>query len=266
MKGQLLFLGTGGSSGVPIIGCHCKVCSSPLSVNQRLRSSALLRVDEKQILVDAGPDFRFQALEHRIEQLDGVILTHAHFDHIGGLDDLRIFFLRQSKPLPCLLSLQTYEEIAMRYSYLFRPQLSEESIKVQFDFHLLKEDFGLYNFLGLRFICVSYFQAGVKVLGFRLGDLAYISDIREFSPRVIEELYGVDQLVVSALRKNPSYMHFNLEEAVDFSQQVGARQTWITHISHELEHISTSRELPSNVALAYDGLTIDFNIAEQDLI
>ncbi len=265
MKGELLFLGTGASSGVPIIGCSCEVCHSSSSHNKRLRPAALLRAGGKQILIDAGPDLRQQALQYKIDDLDGVILTHSHYDHIGGIDDLRIYYLIKGRPLPCLTSKDTYEEIRTRIPYLFYPKQEDASLSAQLDFHILKEDFGPATFLGFNFHIVSYSQGGLKVMGFRLGNMAFISDIRKFSPRVIEEIKGAEILIVSALRKSKSAMHFSIDEAIDFSIAAGATKTWVTHLSHEVDHESISRDLPSNVALAYDGLSIEFTLSDKDV-
>ncbi|MBS3904842.1 MAG: MBL fold metallo-hydrolase [Simkania sp.] len=265
MKAELLFLGTGGSSGVPMIGCLCDVCQSSSSLNKRLRSSVLLRWRDRQVLIDAGPDLREQALRHRINRLDAVILTHAHFDHIGGLDDLRVYYLIEGKPLACLVSKETYLEIKNRSSYLLEPKQLGKSLPAQLDFMILERDFGDVFFQGLQWHFVSYIQGGQKVLGFRVGNLAYISDIREYSMRVIEEIKGIKTLVVSALRENPSQMHFSIKEAIEFSRAVGAERTWFTHMSHEVNHEVISHVLPSNISLAYDGLTIDFDLGSKDV-
>ncbi len=260
MKAELLFLGTGASSGVPLVGCSCAVCRSKSPHNQRLRPSAVIRAAGKQILIDAGPDLRQQALKYKIEHLDGVILTHTHFDHIGGIDDLRVYYFEKKKALPCLVSKETYDEIRMRIPYLFVPHHDGKSFAAQIDFEILPGDFCKAEFQGLLFHFVSYIQSGNKVLGFRLGDLAFISDIREYSPRVIEDIRGVKNLVVSALRKEKSLVHFNIDEAIAFSKAVGATNTWFTHISHDVDHETISRELPPNVVLAYDGLSFDFDL------
>lgn len=257
MRGSLLFLGTGASAGVPLIGCNCSVCISSSAFNKRLRPSALLRLGEKQILIDAGPDFRQQALRFGIQRLDGVILTHTHFDHTGGLDELRVFYLIDHQPLPCLISYDTLEEIKIRRPYFFEKKQENRSLSAQLDFICLLEKFGEVRFLDIPFHIVSYSQGGVEVIGFRVGNLAFISDIKNYSQKVIDEIRGVDILIVSALQEPFSPVHFNIEEAIDFSCQVGAARTWLTHISHGIDHAAISEKLPSNVFLAYDGLLID---------
>jgi len=260
MHGTLLFLGTGGSAGVPVITCRCKVCSSTSLFNKRYRPSVLLSVGEKRYLIDVGPDFRDQALHYNIDSLDGVLLTHTHYDHIGGLDELRVFFFKHKIRLPTLASIESYEELRHRFHYLFKTRQSDGTLQSQLDFYILDEDFGSFTFQGLPLRYVSYTQAEMKVTGYRFGNLAYISDIRKYERRVIDELQGVETLVLSALRYTPSEVHFNIEEAIDFSNKVGARRTFITHISHDLEHDETNKRLPENIRLAHDGMEVPFQL------
>jgi phosphoribosyl 1,2-cyclic phosphate phosphodiesterase len=256
MQPKLLFLGTGASSGVPLIGCDCSVCTSSSSFNKRLRPSALLNYGDKQILIDAGPDFRVQALTHHIRKLDGVILTHTHYDHIGGVDDLRVYYLIQHHPLSCLASRETYQQMRLRLPYLFQTKQEGRSLSAQLEFQVIDEGFGSVTFQGLDFHIVSYLQSGHEVIGFRIGDLAFISDIQEYTPRVIDEIRGVKRLVVSALREQPSLAHLTIMEAIEFSRQVRAEVTYLTHLSHDVDHEAVSKKLPPNVFLAYDGLSI----------
>lgn len=256
MKATFLFLGTGGSPGIPVIGCPCAVCGSPSPLNKRLRPSALLQVKGKNYLIDSGPDFREQALRFNITSLDGVFLTHAHYDHIGGVDELRIFYLRYKTRLPVLASIDTYQELRTRFHYLFQTNEADGSLNSQFDLQILEDDFGTTSFAGLKVQYVSYYQAKMRVTGYRIGSLAYISDIRDYDERIIADLQGTETLILSALRYTPSPAHFSLDEAIAFSEQVGAKRTFLTHISHDLEHDKTNRELPPSVRLAHDGLEI----------
>lgn len=252
MKGKLIFLGTGGSVGVPVIGCSCEVCHSSDTANQRLRPSALLRIDQRQFLIDAGPDFRMQALRIGLAKLDGLLLTHAHHDHTAGIDDLRPIYYRRQNPLPVLLSAETAQDIRMRYNYLF------QSTVPRFYLQLLPDQAGAVVFENIPIQYVTYIQGGMLVNGYRIGDLAYLSDIRHFSPSIFEHLEGVRYLVISALRHTPSPLHFSVDEAIDFARQLKAEKVWLTHISHELEHHQTNAYLPAHIRLAYDGLEIDF--------
>jgi|SRR5579872_3435055 len=254
MSNSLLFLGTGASLGVPVIGCGCTACSLASPMNQRMRSSVLVKAGEKQFLIDAGPDLRMQALKFGVKQLDGIILTHTHFDHIGGFDDLRAFYFLKKAPLPCLLSQETLEEIKVRYHYLF----SRDGNSDLLHFQLLPEDFGAIEFEGISWKYLSYYQAGMKVTGLRFGNCAYVSDIREYTPHVLEMLQDVEILIVSALRPTPSHVHFSIDEAIAFGRKVNAKQIWLTHIAHEIDADAISASLPPDVKLSYDGLQIEW--------
>jgi phosphoribosyl 1,2-cyclic phosphate phosphodiesterase len=257
MKGKLIFLGTGGSVGIPVIGCSCEVCHSTDPLNQRLRPSALLQCEQRQFLIDAGPDFRMQALRYGITKIDGLLLTHAHYDHTAGIDDLRPLYYRRQAPLPVLLSAATAQELRMRFFYLF--QSADEKFVSRFHLQVLPDQAGSVMFENLLIQYMTYSQGGMLVNGYRIGDLAYLSDIRHFSPSIFEDLEGVRYLIISALRYTPSPLHFSVDEAIDFAKQVKAERVWLTHISHELEHHKTNAYLPEYMSLAYDGLVIDFD-------
>jgi phosphoribosyl 1,2-cyclic phosphate phosphodiesterase len=260
MRGKFLFLGTGGSLGVPVIGCDCAVCHSTSPFNKRLRPSGLIQVGGKTFLLDVGPDFRLQALKYQLNHLDGVLLTHTHFDHVGGFDELRVYSFKNQRRLPCLLSKESLKELQLRCHYLMHPTEEGKIVSSKFDFSLLPEDFGRVEFEGISFEYVTYFQAGMKVTGFRFGDFAYISDIRDYTDEVITRLKGVKTLVLSALRYNASEVHFNIPEAIAFAREVGASHTWLTHITHEIEYDEINAALPGDIRLSYDGLEIPFNL------
>jgi phosphoribosyl 1,2-cyclic phosphate phosphodiesterase len=249
------FLGTGASAGVPVIGCSCSVCRSSKAKNKRFRPSGLLTVNGKKILIDVGPDFRSQALCYHVDDIDGLILTHTHFDHIAGLDDLRIFNIRKKANIPCLLSLESFKEIKVRYSYLFNPKNEVNTTKL--DFHVLEQDSGSISFLGIDFSYFSFFQGGMRVTGLRVFDFAYVSDIRHFDESIFMHLKGIKTLVVSALRSESSYFHFSIQEAIDFAQKVGAQNTWLTHVSHFLDHDAINDLLPMNIRMGFDGLILE---------
>lgn len=258
MKNKLLFLGTGSSAGVPKIGCDCSVCTSKSPYNKRFRPSVLLQVGQKNILVDAGPDFRDQALRHNIKHLSAVILTHTHYDHIGGLDDLRIFYFIEKKPIHCLLSSCSYEEIKLRFYYQFLDNTEDNSKSVKFEYLVLPQDRGEIDFHGLHIQYLTYQQGEMPVLGLRMGNLAYITDIRTYPETIFEDLKGIDTLIVSALRQTPSPIHFNLEESLAFAEKTGCKKVYFNHIDHELDHEKTNRSLPSWAKLSYDGQVIEF--------
>lgn len=256
--GKFLFLGTGGSTGVPLVGCTCSVCTSTSHFNKRLRPAGLFQMQRKNFLLDVGPDFRQQALAYKIKRIDGLLLTHTHFDHIAGIDDLRAFYFMQESPIPCLLSKETLQEIKTRSPYLIKPLKKNTSISVRLDFQLLEKDFGEVHFEGIDWRYVSYLQAGMKVTGYIIGNFAYISDIRTFDEKIFSHLRGIDILVLSALRKSKSEMHFNLDEALAFARKVGAKKTYLTHVAHDLDHAKINRKLPQDVRLGYDGLEITY--------
>ncbi len=242
-----------------MIGCNCPVCSSQNPRNKRLRPSALLSIGEKQLLIDSGPDFRQQALAYRINRLDGVLITHTHFDHVAGLDELRVYYLLYRKNLPVLVSKASLQDLKKRYDYLFREKSWGMSLAAQLDFQTLEKERGETTFVGVPLKYVSYEQGGMTVNGFRFGSFAYISDIKNYPDTLFEDLKGVEILVLSALRQETSYMHLSIEEAVAFSQKIGAKQTYLIHLGHELDYETASAALPSGVELAYDGLKVGFN-------
>ncbi len=259
-KGKFLFFGTGGSMGIPVIGCDCAVCRSNSPYNKRLRPAGLLKINDLNILIDCGPDFRAQMLQNNIKHVDGLIFTHAHYDHTGGFDELRIINARTKKPLPCLLSEATADDLKMRFPYVFDPNAPLATITTRVAFQFLESERGLVNFLGIPIHYMTYEQGGMLVNGFRFGNFAYISDIRHYPETIFEDLKGVETLVISCLRHQPSVLHFNVEEAVAFAEKIDAGQAWFTHIAHELDHELTNSKLPANYQLAYDGLEIDFEI------
>lgn len=260
MEGRFRFLGTGSSMGVPIIGCKCSVCTSDNPKNKRTRSGALIQVCGKTILLDAGPDYRTQALAHKIDHIDGFILTHAHYDHMAGLDDLKIYSHLRGKKLPCLALDVTFKDLRSRYNYLFRPTPDDENNSPFFSWKSIQDSFGTEVFQDLSFNYVSFFQTKMQVMGLKIGDLAYISDIKEYDPRLIADLQGTKTLIVSALRQGTSPAHFSIEQACDFSKLVGAQTTYLTHIAHEVGYDEVQKGLPDSVFLSYDNLEVSFQM------
>lgn len=258
LKNRCTFLGTGSSAGVPVIGCTCGVCLSENPRDKRLRASVLLEIDGKNFLIDAGPDLRTQALLYHIDRLDGVLFTHAHFDHLGGADDLRAYYFLTGEPVSCLTSQATLKEFSTRYPYLFEPANGTASYKAQLKFQVLPADRGQVDFIGVPVGYTSYEQCGMKVSGFRFGSFAYVSDIHDYPDTIYEDLKGVETLVVSALRFTPSIFHFSIDEAVEFAHRVRAKRTFLTHLAHEVEHDRADAYLSDSVQLAYDGLVLSF--------
>lgn len=262
-KGRLLFLGTGASMGTPVIGCSCPVCRSKNHHNNRLRSSIYCTIADQKILVDCGPDFKQQALHHKITQVDGLILTHSHNDHIAGIDDLRIICLRSGKPIPCLLSRETAKDIKQRFNYIFEEKETYAGLITRFGMQEFERDRGEVVFQGIRIGYCSYWQLGMKVNGLRFGSLAYVSDIKDYPDSIFEDLKGADTLILSALRFEETKMHFSLDDAIAFSKKVEAKKTWLMHVSHDLDHEKGNAYLPENIKIAYDGLQLEF---EADIV
>lgn len=260
LKATFQFLGTGASAGVPVVGCKCEICQSTSPHNQRLRPSGLIKIGNQSLLIDIGPDFRQQALRYQIDRIDGLLLTHTHYDHIAGIDELRIFFVREKRAVPCLLSKESYDDLRKRYDYLFKQSGEKGSLTAQLELQVLEKDHGETEFLGQKIGYVSFFQGGMKVTGFRFGRFAYISDIRDYDDSIFDYLRGVEVLVLSALRKEPSPLHLSLEEAVAFSRKVGAKLTRLTHIAHAIDHETANRALPPDVQLGYDGQKLEFSL------
>lgn len=246
--------------GIPVVACPCEVCASEDVKNHRLRPSALLVIGSKRILIDAGPDFRMQALSVPLDTLEGVIFTHAHHDHTAGIDDLRIFSMRSGQSMPCLLSSDTARDLFNRFYYMFDKNNPYAPSMAKLAFHYMDEKRGKVLFQEVPIRYFTYLQGGMKINGLRIGTLAYVTDIKEYPETIFEDLAGVQTLVLSALRFTYSPMHFSIDEAIEFAKRVGAEKTWLTHIAHELDHDKTNASLPENIRLAYDGLKLDFTM------
>ncbi|NBO24690.1 MAG: MBL fold metallo-hydrolase [Chlamydiae bacterium] len=254
MKGIVTILGSGSSTGTPMIGCRCPTCLSSDVKNQRLRSSILIELDQKKILVDASPDFRQQALKEKITQIDGIILTHMHFDHIAGIDDTRVFTFGHKSPIPFLLTQSAWEDFSIKYRYFFQEtKVSTAKLNPQ----ILEKTPIQTQFLGLNFTFISYFQSDMEVIGFKLGNFAYLTDIKTYDEKSLDQLKGVEILVISALKSEMTPFHINFDQAIEISQKLNVKQVYLTHLSHEINAAKWEFQLPENVHLAYDGLKIE---------
>ncbi|MCH9612437.1 MAG: Ribonuclease BN [Chlamydiia bacterium] len=246
-------MGTGSSRGTPEIGCDCQVCKSEDPRDFRNRSSGVIYAGGKTILVDVPPDLRYTCLREGIRDIDGVIVTHHHYDHCGGFDDLRIPSYQAGGKMPIICLESTFTEMKKRYGYLFEvdPPLFQAEIVGRTKEHI--------HLLGVEMTGMIYQHAGIDVLGFRIGDFAYIIDIKLYSESIFEILEGVKTLVISAIGEDDNHpVHLSVKQAIEFSKRVKAKRTYLSHLSHRLGHETTSQKLPDGVFCAYDGLRLEF--------
>lgn len=250
---QIVMLGSGTSSGVPVIGCSCEVCRSDNPRNRRTRASMLLRLESGNILVDTATDFRAQALANAVERVDAVMYTHTHADHIHGIDDLRCFNKIMSGPIPCYASPRSLENLKASFGYIFkdadddgwRPNLEARPVT------------GPFDLLGLRVEPVEIIHNNMAIYGYRFGDVAYITDCSGIPQHSVEKLKGLDMLILGALRYTPHPSHFSLAQALEAIEMLRPGRAVLTHLGHVFDYEKTSSELPAGVALAYDGMKIE---------
>lgn len=246
-------MGTGSSLGIPVIGCNCDVCNSEDTRNVRDRPSLLMEFNGKTVLFDTSPDFRQQAIRNKLERLDAVLYTHAHADHIFGLDDLRIVIERQQRPLPMYGSSHTLARLRSIFSYAF-----EAKIWGTFEPRLSPVEIdGGFELFGEKFIPVPVMHENTEVLGFRCGDFAYVTDVSHIPESSLALLEGLDVLVISALRQKPHPKHISLDGIINICEQLSPGQTWLTHISHDLEHGWLEEYCPVGVNPANDGMVLE---------
>lgn len=250
---RLTFLGTGTSQGVPVIACRCRVCRSGDSRDRRLRTSALLEVEGRNILFDIGPDFRQQMLREDVGRLDAILITHAHRDHVGGLDDIRSFNYVQHSKMDVYLNAEARFAIERDYHYIFEPH--QYPGLPEADLHTVEAPF---TAAGVEVVPVKAMHKDLPVLGYRIGAIAYITDANYMAPAEIAKLKGVKVLVINALRREKHFSHYSLPEALAVIEEVAPERAYLTHMSHEMGlHEEVSATLPPHVALAYDGLKVE---------
>lgn len=251
---RLTFLGTGTSQGVPMIGCDCEVCRSGDPRDKRLRSAAMVEVGGRRIVIDAGPDFRYQMLREGVRDIDAILLTHQHTDHIIGLDDVRAFnyFCQKSVDIYATELVQAAVRKVFDYAFTDKPYPGAP----QMTLHTIGSE--PFEVAGVKVtpICGKHFT--LPVTGYRIGNVAYLTDFNHIEDSELEKLRGVDVFVVNALRHTRHLSHFALPEAIELARKVGAKSTYFTHISHQLGfHATEEPLLPEGMHLAYDTLTIE---------
>jgi phosphoribosyl 1,2-cyclic phosphate phosphodiesterase len=249
----ITFLGTGTSQGVPVIACDCPVCLSTDKHDKRLRSSIMIESEDKVVVIDSGPDFRYQMLREKVTHLDAIVFTHEHKDHIAGMDDIRAFNYKQNAPIDIYATERVQEALKREFAYIFAKDKYPGIPQV--DMHTIElEPFDIGS---LNFIPVEVLHYKLPVLGFRIGDFTYITDAKTVADVELKKIRGTKTLVINALQTESHISHFTLNEAIEFAKQTGAEQTYLTHISHRLGfHKEVSELLPKGIELAYDGLKL----------
>lgn len=259
MNLRATFLGTGTSQGVPVIGCSCPVCQSENSKDKRLRSALLVQSDSTTVVIDSGPDFRYQMLRAGVKKLDAVVLTHEHKDHIAGLDDIRAFNYHSNKPMKVYATHRVQEALRREFSYVFEDNPYPGIPRIE----LMTIGNEAFTIGDIPFLPIEVMHYLLPVLGFRIGSFCYITDAKTIAEEELAKCFGVQTLVLNALRKETHISHFTLGEAIRIADKAGAACTYLTHISHQLGlHNQTQTELPEQVRLAYDQLCIEFTLAD----
>lgn len=250
---KITFLGTGTSTGVPQLGCHCAVCTSADPRDVRLRTSVLVEENGERILLDCGPDFRQQMLRVPFGKIDAVLVSHEHYDHVGGIDDLRPFCSFGS--IPIYMEEYVAERIRTRLPYCFRENKYPGVPDIELHPVRLHETFAVHDF---QITPIRIMHAALPILGFRINRMAYITDMKTISDSELEYLQGLDLLIVNGLRYKEHYSHQTIDDACAFARKIGARCTWLVHMSHQAGlHADLQAKLPDSVFVAYDGLTIE---------
>jgi phosphoribosyl 1,2-cyclic phosphate phosphodiesterase len=252
---KIKIVGSGTSQGVPIIGCKCATCLSENPKDKRLRVSAYIEVSGVKILIDTSIDFRQQMLRADITDLDAVLFTHHHVDHILGMDDLRQINQRYRKFIDIFGNKLTLDEIKITFRYALNEELIKYWAVPLVNFNYL--DNKPFNYKGVEIIPIEVFHGRIKIFGYRIGKFAYITDCSRIPDEEMHKLENLDVLILNSLRKAPHPTHFSLEQAVEVALKVKAKKTYFTHITHDLMHDETNATLPENIELAYDGLEME---------
>jgi phosphoribosyl 1,2-cyclic phosphate phosphodiesterase len=258
LRARVTVLGSGTSSGVPAIGCACATCRSADPRDRRLRPSIHLALDSGgSILVDTSTDLRQQALTHNLTRVDAILFTHSHADHIFGLDDVRRFNMLQRAPIPAYADARTRDDLRRSFHYIFDPETPRGGGVPDIELRLIE---GRFDVLGLGVQPVPLLHGQRPILGFRFGTFAYLTDCNGIPEASWPLLEGLDIVILDALRHRAHPTHFSVSEALKVVEQLSPRQTYFTHMCHDLPHEATNRTLPKGVELAYDGLSFDIQV------
>lgn len=253
---KVTFLGTGTSQGVPVIACSCEVCLSKNEKDRRLRSSIMIEELGQNIVIDTGPDFRQQMLRENVQQLDAVVFTHEHKDHIAGLDDVRAFNFKQKRDMEVYATSETQTALKREFHYAFGDNPYPGIPKI----NLNTIDNSIFNIGPVEILPINVWHHKMPVKVFRIGKFTYITDANRIEESELDKIRGSEIIVINALRKTDHISHFKLSEALDLLEELKPKKAYLTHISHLLgNHDEVSEELPSYVEIAYDGLVLDLN-------
>jgi phosphoribosyl 1,2-cyclic phosphate phosphodiesterase len=259
---RLTLLGTGTSFGVPQIGCRCAACTSTDPRDRRHRTSALIESRGKRLLIDTPPELRLQLVAAGVDHVDAVLFTHGHADHVHGIDDLRALSVRLGAMLPAYGSRETMAELATKFPYIFDPAIVVPvgTTKPELAAHVLEPGIPA-TIAGVPVLPLALPHGEHVVLGYRVGPMAYLTDVKAVPESVVELLEDLEVLILSALLSRPHPLHLSIPEAVETAQRIGARRTFFTHLTHEFTHQALAATLPPGIAPAYDGLVIDVTAA-----
>lgn len=250
---KIIILGSGTSTGVPSVGCKCEVCRSTNPKNKRTRTSILVSENGKNILIDTSTDLRYQILKNNIDHIDAVLYTHSHADHIHGIDDMRSFNFIQNSPIPCFGNRDTVNNIKNIFKYIFHKD-QNGCTTPQLEFNIINSQLNLFK---TKIIPIKIMHGIIPILGYRINNMAYITDCSYIPPRSEKKLQNLDLLILDGLRYEPHPTHFNIYKAMEEAKKLKPARTLFTHLTHDLEYDKVNRELPEGMELAYDGMVIE---------